>query len=370
MRILVMTEPWQAALACIQSFGRHRHEVAVLGLRGVLSPNARSRFVCGVFRVQSESIADPAAELTGLVKRNRIDLVVPISDLDAEIVAAAKAASPDIRAFVTGSPEAVAVMRNRSRTADLCRSIGVATPRSGAATSDALAADIEAFGTPCFVKVSGSVASSGVFRVESAEEARRLQARLAGVEELQLQEEIVGDFVDVTGFAYEGKVVRDFAFSCEYEYSLGGGVPYARLERAPDLSETFAKIVGALQWTGGLDIDMMRPTQGPPVVLEINPRLSGKTPFAYKLGVDLPADYAAAVSRNPRFAPAAPPAADAPETFVTLLEEARRLAKREPAQLAKAAKIRAERRFLDDSFWDDPGYSAALYAATEGLLLY
>ena len=118
MRILVMTEPWQAALACIQSFGRRRHEVAVLAAVGeILSPNARSRFVRGVFRLQPGTLAAFAMELTDLVKRNRIDLVVPISDLDAEIVAAAKAASPDITAFVTGPPEAVAITRSRNRMA-------------------------------------------------------------------------------------------------------------------------------------------------------------------------------------------------------------------------------------------------------------
>jgi glutathione synthase/RimK-type ligase-like ATP-grasp enzyme len=370
MRVLVMMETWSAALTCIQSFGRRRHEVAVLTLGGVLSPNARSSFVRAVFRLKLASIAESATELASLVKRHRIDLVVPISDRDAEIVALAKANSPDTTAFVTSSPEAVAITRNRNRTIDLCRSVGVATPRSRATSRDALATDVEGFGTPCFVKVSGSAASSGVFRVETPEAAHELQGQLAGVEELQLQEEIVGDFVDVTGFAYEGKVVRDFAFSCDYEDSLEGPLPYSRLERAPALSETFAKIVAALKWTGGLDIDLLQPTQGPPVVLEINPRLSGQTTFAYKLGIDLPADYAAAVSRNPRFAPVKPLAADAPDTFITLLEEARRLSKREPAQLAKAVKIRSERRRLDDGFWDDAGYSAALYAATEGLLFY
>ena len=75
------------------------------------------------------------------------------------------------------------------------------------------------------------------------------------------------------------------------------------------------------------------------------------------------------MTRNPRFAPAAPLAADAPAMFVSLLVEAQRLAKRKPAHLAKAVKIRAQRH-LDDGFWDDPGYSAALYAATEGLIFY
>jgi len=87
LNVLVTSEGWQPALACIQSFGRRGHRVFLLCLDEP-SLHATSRFVAGVARYPRRPTLDGLAEAVfKLAESNGIDLVVPISDDDALIAA-------------------------------------------------------------------------------------------------------------------------------------------------------------------------------------------------------------------------------------------------------------------------------------------
>jgi biotin carboxylase len=368
LHILVMSAAWQSALGCIQSYGREGHTVSIIR-NTILHPNYASVFVTNIFSLDQGEIGESARELMNLVELKGIDLVVPISDQDAALVAAAKQLFPDSGALISSSLESVSITTSRNRTTALCRSLSIATPKTIFATHDSAKAAAGELGYPCFLKLSGTVASQGVFEISGEAE---LGARLGSIpahSEMQLQSKIEGDLVGITGFASDGKVLKSFAFGCDYAQSHAGTPAYSKRVRDERLSEILGKIVRELRWTGGIDVDLLQRRDGSLVLLEINPRFSGTMVFALKIGIDFPMYYVntqMGIGGNPEFTPSRQEA----ERFVSLLEEIFYLRTAGETGKKYSARFRSDNKWVDNSFWDDWRYSAALFEHATRSLLY
>ena len=368
LNVLVTSEAWQPALACIQSFGRRGHRVYLLCLDAP-SLHAASRFVAGVGRYPRRDTLDGLAEAVfRLAEANGIDLVVPVSDDDALIAARINelfppASRPSAPRFVTGGGEATRLIRSRNRTIELCRELGIRTPRTEFTSLPGLAAACEKIGFPCFLKVSGTAASQGVIPLQSAAEIGPAAATLPADSELQVQEPIFGDFVDATGYCRSGRVVAAFAFRAAYDMSAGGTPPHATLCDDPKVLRVLDSLAGALHWTGGIDVDLLATPDGGYAVLEINPRLSGTVIFGQKRGLDLAAGYLP--GEESLASPDLPGLDPAATGFVSLAEEARFIARGGAAATQRAARFRREHRCVDNAFADDPGYSESLASQIE-----
>ncbi len=363
LNVLVTSEAWQSALACIQSFGRRGHRVYLLSLDEP-SLHAKSRFVAGVARYPRRDTLDGLAEaIFRLVEANGIDLVVPISDDDALIAARINElfpteSRPSAPRFVTGGGEATRLVRSRNRTIELCRQLGIRTPRTEFTDLDGLAAACEKIGFPCFLKVSGTMASQGVIPLHSAAEIGRVAATLPADSELQVQAPVFGDFVDATGYCQSGRVVAAFGFRAAYDMSAGGTPAHATRSDDPEVLRVLGSLAEALEWTGGIDVDLLATADGGLAVLEINPRLSGTLIFGQKRGLDLAAGY---LPGDESLASLDLPGLDPQATgFVSLAEEARFIARVGEAARERAERFRREHRCVDNSFADDPGYSQEL----------
>lgn len=365
-RILVMSEAWQSALACIQSLGQRGHEIHVVGASRP-SIHARSSYVRGICRVAS---ADPEVVLRqalAYADEQAVDVIIPVSDFDATLAARARETLPGGHRFLVGPQEAVAIARSRNRTIDLCRSLGIRTPRTLFATHETAREMAEELGFPCFLKISGTVASQGVLRLSSRADLRKALARVPAGTEMQLQEPIAGDFVDVAGFCRAGEVLASFGFRASYDMSMGGVPAHSLLVEDPRLDAILSGIAGALEWSGGLDVDLLATRDGDLAVLEINPRLSGTSVFALKRGLDLPAGYLPdSATASDLACPAERADADA---FVSLPEEARFLMAGGAKAAARAIAFRREHRCTDNAFWIDQGYSKALFDLLQAIRL-
>lgn len=364
MKILIMREDWQAGLACIQSLGRRGHEVLALSSGGRSDP-ARSDYLAGLLPgLAALSAPGRAQALCDLVQSEGFDLVIPISDTDACAVARAAEMQPQCRAFVTPSLAAVETVRDRNRTAALCDDLGVHMPLSRRVTRHSLAAAAAELGFPCFLKLSQSAASSGVFELADAGGLDRLAAHIPVAGEAQLQERVAGDFVGITGFCREGELVDYAGFRAPYAYVTRGTPAYAWVHDSPEMTEVLRKIARRLNWNGGIDLDFLERPDGRLALLEINPRLSGTVNIALAQGRDLPALYLEAVgaSKLPM-----PFAAQHFDVFVSLAEEAR--ARKRPGGVEAARQIRANWRLADNGYGDDMGYARALNMRLCGLRL-
>ena len=368
LHILVMTATWQSGLACIQSFGRRGHTLSILG-NLTQHPNCASIFIKNYFWLSKNETHERAKELNELIQHNKIDLAVPISDEDALVVAVAKELRPDSKAFVISPVESVAVARSRNKTTELCNSLKIPSPRSIAVTRLNAASAANIVGYPCFLKLSGTAASQGVFNIFDEENLFLRLNQVPDDAELQLQENISGDFVGITGYAEQGKLIESFAFKLDYEHSHGGTPPYSYEVNDAKLNATLSDIAKALNWSGGIDIDLLQDKNGNYFVLEINPRLSGTIIFPLKLGIDLPNCYITSKLGLTESPPIRPPPPK-PRRFVSLTEETLYLRRIGAKGLQMPEEFRSDNLWTDNAFWDDWRYSAALFDYHRMMLLF
>ena len=361
LTILVMSCHWQGALACLQSFGAKGHRVLLVAWSAQdAALHGKSDHVADIlYHAPAQRPEGDVAWLLEVIEARGVDLVVPISDHDAALVAlAAEQAAPGSRAAgaLFAPPAAsLALARDRNATAALCERLGIAVPRSQAVEARDLAEVVPGWGYPVFVKHEGQ-AGIGVHELRDPGDLEALMAKgLDG--QVQIQEAIYSDFVDITGVCRAGEVLGHFAFRTDYRFSNVGTPPYALREEREDLVDILERIAGALNWTGGIDLDLLQRPDGSLVVLEINPRLSGTINFALMTGRDIPAGYLALKGGEP----GAPPFADTgADLFVSLEQEARLLARATRRDRAQALAFRAGHVRADNGYPQDRGYARAL----------
>jgi carbamoylphosphate synthase large subunit len=367
LHILVMSASWQSALACIQSFGRAGHTVSIVPTN-VWSPIYSSVFVKNSFKLAATATEETAFELLQLVRQQGIDLVIPVSDQDAALVATAKRLVPGTNTFIISPPETIALARSRNKTIELARRLGIGTPKTAFVTHDNAAASARELGYPCFLKLSGSVASGGVFHLSDEEQLNKKLVTIPRQTEMQLQQRIDSAVFGVMGFALEGKLIESFAFRKDNLLFKAGTTAYASRIRDERLHAMLSTIAKDLSWTGAIDLDLLQGPDGNYLLMEINPRLSGTSVFPLKLGIDLPMHYVHAllgIDAKPHFKPSNPNA----ERFISLAEETRHLRAAGESGREFSMNYRADGNWVDNGFWDDWRYSAAFFEMVRRWLL-
>jgi biotin carboxylase len=364
MQVLVMTEYWQTALACIQSFGRRGHRVCVLHHPGYLSPHAYSRFVHKriPFDHDSGTRAERAGRLLQLLRSESIDLVIPISDEDAHLLAECKAREPERQGLISPALACIEIARDRALTETFCRDNAIRIPQSIQVSSlEALRAAASELGFPMLVKESYSFASNGIGMLYSEQDIDGLDNRFATGRALQAQRFIQGELVGVTGFGWQGQLQGSFSFRIEHKDSQGGTPPYAFTETSTAPAAMLAHIVKCLNWSGGIDLDLIRDAAGELYLLEINPRLSGTTIFPLKLGIDLPRLYEVAL-KDAFDQLDAPPAVPESVLFISNPEEVLLLSKNPHVNHPKSLELRKKFRYVESLFLDDPGLTRSQFS--------
>ncbi|MFZ4395764.1 MAG: hypothetical protein ACOYOU_09085 [Kiritimatiellia bacterium] len=290
------------------------------------------------------------------MERLHVDRVIPISDDDAYLVAYAHEKSGS-RAFVTSSRKAIEIARSRKDTTELCQQLNIPVPVTVCVNrSTDIAGAAASLGFPCYLKISQTFASAGVFLVESIRQLNRIVQNLPPSAEVQLQKPIQGDFLGVTGFARDGQLLESFAFDVEYRFTHSGTPPYSICSGDRRAHEILAKICRALDWTGGIDLDMLHAADDALYLLEINPRFSGTLVFPFKLGVDLPACYLPARDGDCRMRAASKSSHHA---FICVSQEIRFMRSPFLSRLREAVQFRLQHRCVNDLFWRDTPLMAA-----------
>lgn len=356
MHVLVMTEIWQAALACIQGYGRRGHKVSVLCHPSHTSPHAYSQFVAKriTFDGWSGAREERVEKLFSLLMQESFDLVIPISDEDVHLLALCKLKSPGLAAIITPGLENIELARQRDKTFNFCHQHGIKTPQSCTVNSqDELFQAVRQMGFPTVVKSSYSVSSKGVRIVRNERDLQETSSWLNTSRSLQVQQFIEGEFVGSSGFAWKGKLMGSFSFKLAYQFSMGGTPPYSFYESSEAPAKILEQIALHSAWTGGIDIDLLQDKQGNLYLLEINPRLSGTITMAFKLGYDLTRYYEAALDESFERLPPAPPTPAEQMLFISVPDEVRLISANPSVDFPKSLEYRRQYRFIESLFLDD-----------------
>jgi carbamoyl-phosphate synthase large subunit len=237
-------------------------------------------------------VADPGyvEALAALVARHDVRLIVPLSDLDQEILSAARAQLAP--ALVLAPPPAVCrAMGDKYLAHVFFEEHGLPSPRSW------LPAEVPADARyPLLVKVREGFGSRHIYRAESAEEVAHHLARTpveSFVQELCLGEEISIDVL----CDLDGRCLN--AIPRTMIQSKGGESIKGRSFRDPELIAHGAWVAETIGVVGPANVQCFREPDGTLPVTDVNLRFGGGFPLPLAAGSRYPA-LALALARGER----------------------------------------------------------------------
>lgn len=222
-------------------------------------------------------------------EREQLDVMIPTLDTELYVFYKLESRLRDIgiRMFVPDTSQLT--MRGKDRLASFCKTHDIKTPRTEIVNSlgelQTVVADV---GFPCVVK--------GIFYdayiCNSLDEAIAALRRVAAKWGLPIivQERLTGDEFNVAALGDgAGRTVGAVAMRKLYITDKGKGWAGVSIYD-PALSELSRRVIAALNWKGGLELEFMKNRQSKEYsLLEINPRFPAWVYLAAAAGQNLPA---------------------------------------------------------------------------------
>lgn len=301
MRILITDGDERVALAAARSLVRARHTVYVAA-PSRLSLAGASRGTLPLF-LPADPLADPAgfaAAVTRLARRERIDLLLPLTDHSVEAILEHHAALPPHVRLPFPGLTAYRRASDKAQILPLAAECGFGVPETRVLATPADGALPEAGFFPAVVKPHRSVVSAGgrrqklaVTPVADAAACRRALAALpAAAYPVLLQRRVTGVGEGFFALRWGGRTVAMFAHRRLREKPPGGGISVYRESIPLDarLVDPGVRLLDALDWQGVAMIECKREAgTGREVIMEINGRFWGSLQLAIDAGVDFPA---------------------------------------------------------------------------------
>jgi predicted ATP-grasp superfamily ATP-dependent carboligase len=302
MTVFVTDGGERSALAVTRSLGRRGFSVVVGADRGA-SLAAASRY-CARRTVYPSPHDDPQGFrefLLAFVARERIDVVMPITDVTTRVVAAEQDALRRHSAVAVPPLHAFETVTDKARLLEHAAGLGIPVPSTLVVDDRAhLRRIVRAVRFPAVVKPFRSRISTGtewlgtsVHYAETRAELEALYERhdyLARYPSL-IQARIVGPGVGLFALFDHGRLVTAFAHRRLREKPPSGGVSVLRESVVPDqrLVDHANRLLAPLGWHGVAMVEYKRDGRtGEPFLMEVNGRFWGSLQLAIDAGVDFP----------------------------------------------------------------------------------
>lgn len=226
--------------------------------------------------------------LQGFVARDGIGAIIPCLDSELQNYAAIAGdlAALGIRMVLPAA--APLERRDKARLPELCRALGIATPRTAEA-SDAAALAVHAarIGYPCYVK--GRLYDARRVTTEAELHAAFHDIFAVWGGPVLVQEAVTGEEYDIAGIGDGQGGLEAFCTIRKLLRSrLGKGFGGIVLDN-PLLERMARRIVATLRWDGPFELEFVRPPGGRPMLMEMNPRFPAWISFPAKIGCNMPA---------------------------------------------------------------------------------
>ena len=220
--------------------------------------------------------SDPRYEpwLRGLVAREGVDLVVPMSEAEIIWLATRRMSEVEGARLVMANAKAVDVGSDKLETADFIRSIGQPAPWTIPAERFDATTEL-----PCIFKARRGAGSKAVFECRTAAEVEYYRARFAHA---VLQERLLPADREVTCAVFRGADGRT-AVLLLLRQLVGGFTGWAQVIDEPEARAQCERVAEALVLRGSINVQM-RLTAAGPRIFEINPRFSSTALMRHRLG--------------------------------------------------------------------------------------
>ena len=226
---------------------------------------------------------DYLKELLGIVRKEKVKLIVPTVDLDLKLLAVNKAKFEKLGCCVLiSSPEVIDICQDKRETFRFLSKSGFDTPFTRSSGSALRKKDLR---YPCFLKPWDGYAGRGSAIVRNRME---LSFYAKTVPNCIVQDYINGDEYTCDVFVdFEGKV-RCVVPRKRLEVR-SGEVSKAQVVKDPKIMESASKAVEALgAGPGVITVQLIKNGSGKINIIEINPRFGGGVPLSIKAGANFP----------------------------------------------------------------------------------
>jgi predicted ATP-grasp superfamily ATP-dependent carboligase len=300
--VLVTDGDQRAALAVVRSLGMAGYHPFVCSTSGRSLAGA-SRF-CGGEAAVLDPLRHPqdyVAELSRLVERWGIEVVVPISEPALLAVLDARERFEGVE-IPFADAETFRRICDKAALLETAGTLGIATPAQRVVEAPAAirSLDLRAVEFPVVIKPARSVGEGNGERVKVgvsyASDGEELLHRLAKLPSaaypVLLQQRIIGPGLGVFLLQWEGHTRAVFAHRRIREKPPSGGVSVYRESVAADpmLVQRSRALLEAFDWRGVAMVEYkIDQASGTPYLMEINGRFWGSLQLAVDAGVDFPA---------------------------------------------------------------------------------
>lgn len=293
LRILITTAHWKAALTCMRSLARQGHSISLMS-SSPHTPALYSKFCSERIITPDEKDKRPYMEfILKLLQKNKYDVLVPISDLNIEYFNEMRDDICKYATMLISSKESIDIARNKDKTYRFAQAHDFPIPATYFPQN---ISDVEEISKhisyPCVTKKTKGSGGNGNSYIYSKNNLLAFyRSSFKDGESPMIQEFVHGKFCGFTAVCNEGELIEYFMFEVLRQYPESGGVTvYARSFHDSQVLKLSAKLIKKLLWTSPIDLDLFI-SDNSCVLVEINPRFSGTTQFAYSCGVDLPKIY-------------------------------------------------------------------------------
>ncbi len=231
--------------------------------------------------------------LQELVKKHKVRLLIPLTDLDLRSLSRHQEAFTELGCTVMVAPEnVVAFCRNKIKFNNIVRKAGL----KGIASCDIRSFKAKPF-YPCFLKPVHGSAAQGAGKVRNESEFKA-HVKIFG-EQLMVQEAVAGQEYTIDVFRRRDGVVC--AVVPRQRLSIRAGeVEKGVTVNDPTLIDAVLELVKQMPGAWGvINLQCRLPEDGVPRFFEANLRFGGGVPLALAAGVDLPGMVISEVLGNP-----------------------------------------------------------------------
>jgi predicted ATP-grasp superfamily ATP-dependent carboligase len=300
-RVLILDGHSSAALPFTRSAGKAGHWVAVGANAGAFAAAQLSRYCKQSFSypISTEDTHGFVAAVLDFVKRNAVDLVVPVTDLTVLPLSQCREKFRSVCQVALPSPSSIEQVSDKYQTLQIAKSLGVKIPQTWLITSQR---DLEAVpATPCPLVVKdrfslrwrdGRAVFGGVSYAYSRKELEtQVSHRLTEAGDVLVQEFIAGTGIGFSCFITGGEVRLPFQWRRIREVDPRGSASSCRQSSSLDerIAGDSTQLIQRIGFEGIAMVEYKKIAgQSDPVLMEINGRPWGSMALPIASGLDYP----------------------------------------------------------------------------------
>lgn len=228
--------------------------------------------------------------ILNLIKKEKFDLVIPMSDETAEYLSRNKSTVLQHAAVAVNDYDVFIKAANKNNTMRICQDNGIPCPKT---YCDTKAVDFSQLVFPVVVKPETGCGSIGFHIVYDVNHLKKIIKEY----EQNNYKLCIQEYIPQDGSQYGAEVFRDkrgnFSFLVIDEkprwFPLDGGSPTINISIHNKVMENMCKkLLDTMHWVGYANIDFVLDKRDKkPKIIEVNPRLSAGTKLNYCLGIDV-----------------------------------------------------------------------------------